>query len=132
MSKFAAETSKEFAQLLRELGIERLILEFLGGGDSGQIEDAYCFDAEGKLIDYDLRKNLPSFDETFDETLHRWFMPFVRSASDLNWYNNAGGSGTVNFYLGEDDPGITLEITQLVEEYESHSFSMDQIMRGEI
>ena len=132
MSKLGPNTTKEFAALLRDLSVERLILEFAGGGDSGQIEYAYCYDADGKLLDYDLCKNLPGFDETFDETLHGWFMPFVRRASDLEWQINAGGSGTLNFNLGDDEPGITLEITQLIEDYEEQIFSMDQIMQGEI
>ena len=132
MSKLGPNTTKEFAELLRDLNIERLILEFLGGGDSGQIEDAYCYDADGKLLDYDLRKNLPGFDETFEETLDGWFSPFVDGASRLDWCRNAGGSGRLDFNLGDDEPGITLEITQLIEEYEEHIFSMDQIMQGEI
>lgn len=132
MPKLGPKTTKEFVELLRELGIEQLILEFAGGGDSGQIEYAYCYDAEGKPLHFQLHKNLPGFDEIFDETLHRWFMPFVRRASDLEWQIDAGGSGSLNFNLGGDKPGITLEIVQLIEEHEDQSFSMDQIMRGEI
>lgn len=95
------ETCKEIFDKLSNEGFEEGVVEFNGGGDSGEIYDKITFDDE---IDDDISNNVLNF-------LYEWLGSFYGG-----WEINEGSHGRFVFY---PDRTINLEFYEHVENTES-------------
>ena len=98
---------------LRNMGIEKVRVDFSGGGDSGDITDTEYLDDKGNVLDIDIHKEAIS--ELCSETL-------LNNIED--WWNNDGGFGTVKIDVNTGDYTIDnhIRITE-IEDY-SHEGSL--------
>ena len=134
--------SPEFRELLlakvRPLGC--ITVSFNGGGDSGSIDDIYYganavplgkeptipwpetvggLSGSRNWIETTVLKERPLRDVLTDLTY------MALDEQGLDWYNNEGGSGTLEIEFPEDgDPVIKLHTDIRVIEYESHEVEL--------
>ena len=84
---------EELLELLKAKGIVSFTATYSGGGDSGSCDDISFQDANGDSSDGEVRSALAEFAETAAGTV------------SLDWYNNEGGGGTLEWSAdaGEGD-----------------------------
>ena len=133
-----------FLTTLSTLGVAKLIVNFSGGGDSGDIDsiDAYNADMNTEIP---LTAQIPwSSDEKYfnmDEgtwvkrtkeevmTLEKIARGLTVQALEdqgLDWYNNDGGQGTLEIDFATSPPTITLDVGINYTSTEEHSFDLSE------
>lgn len=88
----ASDANKERSNLVKELveaGVYKLTIDFAGSGDSGSIEDISAMSKDDESLD--LSKDL-------EEKIEEWCYTYL-SGTGVDWYNNEGGQGEINFDL---------------------------------
>lgn len=133
-----------FLTTLRTLGVAKLLVNFSGGGDSGDIEsvDAYTADMKTEIP---LTAQIPwsSDEKFFDMANQKWekrtkeeVMTLEKIAKELtlqaleaqglDWYNNDGGQGTLEIDFATSPPTITLDVGINYTSVEEHSFDFSE------
>ncbi len=112
--------------LLRMIGGAKVVVQFQGGGDCGEIADADLYDKEGnrrELSDtkilWTIEKDKFVNNEWITEAVEE-FMPVkevLRHVTEtmlenegLDWYNNDGGQGELVIDLTEEPPSVVLKV----------------------
>ena len=134
--------------LLKVMGGRSVVVNFDGGGDSGNIEDAAVFDQENNFID--LTNATFDWYETssgFDPNQNKWIttskpvpnMPVkdilikitedALEDSNLDWYNNEGGYGQLSIDLTTTPPSIAMEVH--IREVRTDDYLFDYTHREE-
>lgn len=132
---------------LRTLGVSTVEISFSGGGDSGNIDSAYCLDANGKRIelpdtkfDWPRRRTVfrndlnappgasPWVTEEYVEklTLDKILEALTNDAledANLDWYNNDGGQGNLSIDFAQSPPNIELNVGINITTTEDHEFN---------
>lgn len=96
--------------LLAAAGISSVIVEFDGGGDSGQIETIRCLAGEAEVAIPDATLEIQSADYTSGQPVTamqsteeaiEWLCYALLEAEYGGWENNEGGFGTFTFKVAE-------------------------------
>ena len=138
-------------------GFKRAIVHFDGSGDSGSIESVDYFndldiDETNMSVLYknaltDERYSYESCSSTWDSANTKWnetwelvhvnankLIEIIAEEkleeSDIDWYNNDGGFGQVEFHF--DSKEIVLEIHQRYTEINSHTFTYDYLGKADV
>jgi hypothetical protein len=134
------EQKTMFLNMLKVLGGHTVVVNFSGGGDSGEIDHGELFDANLKTISMEGI----TFDWTFESdhwvsTTNKWktvvetqTLPLAEilqriteqmlEESGHDWYNNEGGQGKLEILLYENPPTITLNVGINVVNTEDHEY----------
>lgn len=126
--------------MLKVLGGHSAVVEFQGGGDSGEIHNAMLYDQNGKEIDctgvtIDWTKRIALHDPLRqewvekDETMPTPVLDVLRDMTEsmlenegLDWYNNDGGQGSLNIDLTQSPPTIVLNVGINYTQTDEHEF----------
>ncbi len=128
---------------LKLLGIKEVVVEFSGGGDSGEIDDAYACNHQGEPVDIS-NELIEGWEKksNFDPEEGRWVEESIRHESmplnellkelcnqalekaGLDWYNNDGGQGNLTIDFTESPPAINLEVGINYTSTENHAFNL--------
>ena len=129
---FANEQEK--ATLLTQLnllGAKRVVVEFQGGGDDGQVDGVYLYDQND--VDIDVPNDMIAWTtqtyggqeaESKQTKLVDALEDLCSRALDntgLDWYNNDGGQGNLTIDFKENPPSIKLNVGinhRTTEDYE--------------
>lgn len=124
--------------MLKVLGGHKAVVEFQGGGDSGEIHNAVLYDQNNKEIDctgitFDWHSQSDVFkDGVWEE--HSKFGPvpvldILREVTEqmlenegLDWYNNDGGQGELQIDLTQSPPAIVLNVGINYTQTDYHEF----------
>ena len=118
---FANEQEK--ATLLTQLnllGAKRVVVEFQGGGDDGQVEGVYLYDQNGNDIDIPndmIAWTTLTYGNQESEQKQTKLVDALedlcsRALDDtgLDWYNNEGGQGNLTINFNDNPPSIKLNV----------------------
>ena len=126
--------------MLKVLGGHSAVVEFQGGGDSGEIHNAVLYDQNNKEIDcsgitIDWTKRIALHDPLRqewverDETMPTPVLDVLRDMAEtmlenegLDWYNNDGGQGSLNIDLTQSPPTIVLNVGINYTQTDDHEF----------
>lgn len=129
-----------FLTLLKVMGGQRVSVSFSGGGDSGSIDSAELLDSDGKAIDLSNTMFEWETESSYhDPIVNDWRvkrevseMPIgdilvkitedCLEQSDLDWYNNEGGQGSLEIDLMTNPATINLNVEINYTHTESHNF----------
>ena len=133
-----------FLTTLSTLGVAKLIVNFSGGGDSGDIDsiDAYNADMNTEIpltaqIPWSSDENYFNMDEgTWEKRTKEEVMTLEKIAKELtlqaledqglDWYNNDGGQGTLEIDFSTSPPTIQLDVGINYMSTEDHSFNLNE------
>lgn len=124
--------------MLKVLGGHKAVVEFQGGGDSGEIHNAVLYDQNNKEIDctgitFDWHSQSDTFNDGVWDT-HSKFGPvpvldILREVTEqmlenegLDWYNNDGGQGELQIDLTQSPPVIVLNVGINYTQTDYHEF----------
>ena len=124
--------------MLKVLGGHKAVVEFQGGGDSGEIHNAVLYDQNNKEIDctgitFDWHSQSDTFNDVVWDT-HSKFGPvpvldILRDVTEqmlenegLDWYNNDGGQGELQIDLTQSPPAIVLNVGINYTQTDYHEF----------
>ena len=102
---------------LKDLGVEKLVAEYSGSGDSGSIDNVYAENTEGDHIDLD----------DFRDRVEEFMYEILSRKYDYDWYNNDGGSGTVYFNINTLEYDVHGYVMEAVEAFQSGELDIDDI-----
>ena len=116
-----------YAQL-KLLPIDGVCIEFQGGGDSGEIYNIYAkAKHEGNEVDLkqvgilwlDLNNKevMMPLDKILEDVGYR-----ALDMSDLDWYNNDGGQGSIEIVLDDGEPYVNMHMEINYVSHEDHEF----------
>ena len=126
--------------MLKVLGGHRAVVEFQGGGDSGEIYNAVLYDQNMQEIDCTgITFDWDSESETFDPVKNTWdkhskfgpvpVLDILRDVTEqmlenegLDWYNNDGGQGQLTIDLTQSPPTIVLFVGINFTQTDDHEF----------
>jgi len=133
-----------FLTTLSTLGVAKLLVNFSGGGDSGDIESVDAYNADMKT-EIPLTAQIPwsSEEKFFDMANQKWekrtkeeVMTLEKIAKELtlqaleaqglDWYNNDGGQGTLEIDFATSPPTITLDVGINYTSVDEHSFDFSE------
>lgn len=124
---------------LRMIGGVRVVVDFQGGGDSGEVSNAQLFDKHEKLIDITKSKlDWSTEKDVFKDGV--WSTESEQNfvvANDilvqatetmlenegLDWYNNDGGEGSLTIDLTTEPPTMLLDVN--INRMESDNYEFD-------
>jgi hypothetical protein len=141
MQMFPTEAHKrKLLALLKVLGIKEVRADFAGGGDSGEFHVPLAYDYSGNKVSIDQHKltwraESSTWDErkgfsdnisdtteqSLEEILHT-LMEHIVGQTDLDWYNNEGGSGVAVINFGVSPPSVTVEMSINYMSTQDHNF----------
>ena len=129
---FASEQEKtKLLTQLNLLGAKRVVVEFQGGGDDGQVDGVYLYDQND--VDIDVPNDMIAWTtltyngqqaESKPTKLLDALEDLCSRALDntgLDWYNNDGGQGNLTIDFKENPPSIKLNVGinhRTTEDYE--------------
>jgi hypothetical protein len=126
--------------LLKIMGGKTVVVSFSGGGDSGEITDAALLDADNKPIDLDGAMfeweserayhdtgatEWKTVTEVAEMSVNDILVRITEDAleySELDWYNNDGGSGTLEIDLSKEPPVVSLSVGINYMHTQDHNF----------
>ena len=133
-----------FLTTLRTLGVAKLVVNFSGGGDSGDIDSVDAYNA-GQTAAIPLTTQIPwSSDEkyfnmdegTWEKRTKEGLMSIEEIAKELtlqaleneglDWYNNDGGQGSLEIDFSTSPPTIQLDVGINYMSTEDHSFNLSE------
>ena len=138
----SSKHKQELLLRLRTLGIQKVVVEFSGSGDSGSIEDVCCTDSQDKEIEIKTEE-MEWEEQSSRHDGKEWIRetkPVIKKLVDileqvtcdaledqgLDWYNNDGGQGNLTIDFRESPPKITLECGLNYTSTEDHEFDLSQ------
>jgi len=105
---------------LNLLGAKRVVVEFQGGGDDGQVEGVYLYDQNGNDIDIPndmIAWTTLTYGNQESEQKQTKLVDALedlcsRALDDtgLDWYNNEGGQGNLTINFNDNPPSIKLNV----------------------
>jgi len=134
------EQKELFFNMLKVLGGHRVIVNFQGGGDSGEVETGTLYDAHENEISMDgITFDWAKTSDEFDHETGKWVtktkeMPMelgevLRDVTEsllehegFDWYNNEGGQGTLTIDLTKTPPTVMLNVGINRMETDEHEF----------
>lgn len=124
---------------LRMIGGVRVVVDFQGGGDSGEVSNAQLFDKHEKLIDitkskldWSTEKDVFKDGVWSTESEQNFVVAndiLVRATETmlenegLDWYNNDGGEGSLTIDLTTEPPTMLLDVN--INRMESDNYEFD-------
>lgn len=124
---------------LRMIGGVRVVVDFQGGGDSGEVSNAQLFDKHEKLIDitkskldWSTEKDVFKDGVWSTESEQNFVVAndILVSATEtmlenegLDWYNNDGGEGSLTIDLTTEPPTMLLDVN--INRMESDNYEFD-------
>lgn len=124
--------------MLKVLGGHSAVVEFQGGGDSGEIHNAVLYDQHGREIDctgvtFDWHSKSDVFNDGVWEEQDKFgpvpVLDILREVTEqmlenegLDWYNNDGGQGALNIDLSQSPPTIVLNVGINYTQTDEHEF----------
>lgn len=102
---------------LKDLGVEKLVAEYSGGGDSGAIDSVYAENTEGDHVD------LGDFHDRVEEFMYE----ILTTKYVYDWYNNDGGSGTVYFNIDTLEYEVNGYVMEAREAFQDGILDLDEI-----
>lgn len=118
MSIFKDDLEKAaFFSGLKDLGVEKLVAEYSGSGDSGGIDTVYAENTEGDHIDLG----------DFHDTVENFMYEILSTKYDYDWYNNDGGNGTVYFDIDNLEYDVQGYVMEAREAHQSGQLDPDEI-----
>jgi hypothetical protein len=141
MEIFPSESHKrKLLATLKVLGVKKIEAAFSGGGDSGDFDAPVAYDHSDRPIDLTTVKlswlnerstwdehsgftdNSSDNSDTPVQTILRQMFADIVELTDLDWYNNDGGSGTVTINFAVSPPDVSVEMSTYYTASEDHSF----------
>lgn len=99
---------------LEELGVKKIIFEFSGSGDSGDIADRTYYSSLTEDLYIDQNKINSKIQNFIEEEVSNIL-------SDIeDWYNNDGGGGHITIYIPEFNYKIQNYTNYMQQNYYSH------------
>lgn len=142
----------EFLVKLRLLGVSKVTVDFQGGGDSGEIQQAAFFNSQEQDITMDLMHYTMPWEETyteyrtghspesiiktrtedlgFEEIMQKLVEQHLESTG-LDWYNNDGGQGAFIINFSTSPPMIKLIVGVNYTQTEDHVFDLEHLYKPE-
>lgn len=102
---------------LKDLGVEKLVAEYSGGGDSGAIDGVFGENTEGDHIDLN----------DFHDRVENFMYEILTTKYDYDWYNNDGGSGTVYFNINTLEYEVNGYVMEAREAFQDGTLDLDDI-----
>lgn len=139
MSLFPSpEHRKLLLTTLRMMGVKSILVEFSGGGDSGDIQQPYALNAQSTEVDLSAPIVWPKERSVLKN--HVWskiseeqtqpISDVLRNLTNealenqhLDWYNNDGGQGHLEIDFSIDPPSIQLYVG--INETVTHDHNFD-------
>jgi len=130
------EEKQKLLTQLNLLGAMTVVVEFIGGGDEGEIESVYYIDRNGDS--QEIPKDMISWTQVVygDKPKLTKEMSLVDVLEDLcyraldaagmDWYNNEGGQGSLVIDFRESPPKTCLELGINSMSTEEYKFAMDE------
>jgi hypothetical protein len=143
MSLFPSKAKKdELLTRLKMLGVRHIEVTFQGGGDSGEIENAYAQDINKNQIDIKEEKMVWPTKESYEEN-NEWHQRVVDKEwliedilkditerwlqdTDHDWYNNDGGQGEMLIDFNTSPPEFYLNVGINYNKTDDYSYSLDE------
>jgi hypothetical protein len=132
---------------LRMIGGVKVVVNFQGGGDSGEVSDAQLFDKHEKTIDitkskldWSTEKDVFKDGVWVTETEQNFVVAndILVSATEtmlenegLDWYNNEGGEGSLTIDLTTEPPTMLLDVSINRMEYDNYEFDYTNPEEGD-
>lgn len=138
------ERKKLLMTLLKVMGGHKVEVSFSGGGDSGSIEGVFLMDSDGNEIKIDGAEfEWHEYSSSFDNEAKGWnyttaykVMPLsdiltqicddCLETTNLDWYNNEGGQGSLEIDLKTDPPTINLNVGINYTHTDDHNYDFSQ------
>lgn len=129
-----------FLSALRMLGVQDLEVQFSGGGDSGEVSGVSFTNNSGIEVDVsDCKLNWPREGEKYDPKTQQWTRTKgcedtalkdiaisltydALETTNLDWYNNEGGQGSLRISFDSSPPEIELYVGTNYTLTEDHTF----------
>lgn len=142
MNLFPSKAKKdELLTRLKMLGVTYVKVDFSGGGDSGEIENAYANDAQDKDVDVSKESMIWPTKESYEEN-NEWHQRVVDKEwlvidilKDMtekwledaghDWYNNDGGQGDMTIDFRSSPPEFYLNVGVNYTRTDDYSYSLD-------
>jgi hypothetical protein len=140
----SASRKKDLMTLLKMLGGEFVEVSFSGGGDTGEINDVTLLDQNSNPISIagaeleweevssyhdpevgEWRTRSTTLMMTLDKILTQVTYDALET-TQLDWYNNEGGQGTLHIDLTKEPPAIELNVEVNYIHTENHAFDMTE------
>ena len=102
---------------LKDLGVEKLVAEYSGSGDSGSIDSVYAENTEGDHVDLD----------DFHDRVEEFMYEILSTKYDHDWYNNEGGNGTVYFNINTLEYDVHGYVMEAREAFQDGKLDLDDI-----
>ena len=130
--------------LLKVMGGHQVEVQFSGGGDSGSIDNVSLYDSSNNEVkldgaEFEWETEISEFNQetkVWDKKPEVKVMPVAEilkqicedclETTDLDWYNNEGGQGSLHIDLSKEPPAITLDVGINYTETDSHSFDFSE------
>jgi hypothetical protein len=144
------ERRAAFIAYLRLNGVSKIVANFSGGGDCGEIESPEFFNAAGEHINLtDTMLDWVERQSRWDDTHTSWqeYTSYAKKSvsyiahdivnqlvdsSGLDWYNNEGGQGCVVIDFLSSPPKVTVEMGINVTTVDEHEFDYTEDFFGEL
>ena len=142
MNLFPSKEKKaELLTRLKMLGVTHVQVDFSGGGDSGEIDNAYAKDAQQKDVDVSKELMVWPTTESYEED-GKWHQRLVdkemlvidilRDMTEKwledtghDWYNNDGGQGDMTIDFTESPPEFNLNVGVNYTRTDDYGYSLD-------
>lgn len=130
--------------LLKVMGGHKVEVHFSGGGDSGSIDSVSLYDTNDEEInlkgaEFEWETEISEFNQetkVWDKKPEVKVMPLAEilkqicedclETTDLDWYNNEGGQGTLNIDLSKEPFEISLYVGINYTHTEDHHFDFSK------
>ena len=138
-----AEREQLLYAQLKLMGVQKVVADFNGGGDSGQIEEVALCGAEDVRLPEEVHKtevmgckmSQTHVDGSWVVTFEDKMMPIVDvleaacyaalEKCGLDWYNNDGGQGELTIDLTRNPPTVKLQVGINYTTTDEHTFDFD-------
>jgi len=142
MNLFPSKEKKaELLTRLKMLGVTHVQVDFSGGGDSGEIDNAYAKDAQSKDVDVSKELMVWPTTESYEED-GKWHQRLVdkevlvidilRDMTEQwledtghDWYNNDGGQGDMTIDFTKSPPEFNLNVGVNYTRTDDYGYSLD-------
>ena len=136
---------KKYESILRKSGVNRIVGEFSGSGDSGEIDYVDVYNKKGEsihtelkaiLIDFDTTKNYFQNGEMIEEKITLQLSLFdlcneildaYSMSSGTNWWDSEGGSGFLNIDFESDEVNIEADTSYNIIESVSTDYTQSTL-----
>jgi hypothetical protein len=83
---------------LKDLGVDRVAIQYSGSGDSGDIDDVTYYNKAGEVVEIEEKY------EEVHEKVKDYALIILNDIED--WWNNEGGYGVLNMFISQNTYSI--------------------------